>query len=173
MRAHTTQSPHNTHTMLRDTLSLWSAVFLVASIVASSILARAGSVADGVPSSLSSTLLSASLSNTLAVSVLGPAVLSFGNVGGSCRAQHSSNLLLHALPMATAFLVSRHCAPRPSCDKRHAAACLLALDAAWLCVPDSEGCCGASKVSNLYGVRDPLPWMAAFAGAQALALFLV
>ena len=160
--------------MLRDTLSLWSAVFLVASIVASSLLARAGSVADGVPSSsLSSTLLSASLSNTLAVSVLGPAVLSFGNVGGSCRAQHSSNLLLHALPMATAFLVSRHCAPRPSCDKRHAAACLLALDAAWLCVPDSEGCCGASKVSSLYGVRDPLPWMAAFAGAQALALFLV
>ena len=139
----------------------WSVGFLVVSVILS-IICRS-------PMTLG--VLAAAVANTAVVSVSGPAVLSYGEVEGTCKKQHVGNLLLHAVPMLAAFFILCVWKERGSASVHWAVGSLVVLDVAWALCPHG-GRILFDKANVLYGVDGPV-WSTAIALAQAATLMLV
>lgn len=136
--------------------TVWSVGFLVAALVLAALL----------PTPVTLGLLLAAMANSLVVSVGGPAVLAFGKVPGTCKQQHTSNLLLHAAPVVlVAVLLARAGRLLTHASLGWALAALGVLDVAWALAP----CRGArwdAKVRAVYGVDGPWTWAAGVVVAQ-------
>lgn len=111
----------------------------------------------------------AAMGNCLAISVMGPLILSSGApLDGSPLEQHRANLALHALPLVLVlFAIAAKDAPRPDASTAwEAHRTLWCFDGAWLLVPSVEGARGVRKVRIVYAVEWTRAWMALVMVAQ-------
>ena len=94
----------------------------------------------------------AASANSIAVGLLGPMVVLFGNIKDVSRQELLwSNTFLHALPMYLAHFMKR------GNDKR-TILYLLLFDIVWLAVPE-KGKRFVDKVQDMYGVERPFLWV--------------
>lgn len=154
---------------------------LVATLGTSCACAVGWTVGDWhTPEPLRDCLVAAAV-NSVAVGLVGPAVVCYGKVHGTPRQLHWSNLYMHAGTSAlavAAVMAADATMPLPPRERdlgetlAWRGAFLAALPLLWMVLPASYATVAAPhvKTAHVYGVRRPWAWMATTAATQAALL---
>lgn len=100
--------------------------------------------------------IDASMINMLTVQAIGPLVLAFGRVPSSYKAQLLCNAYMHCMPGTIAMLLAFKRGVRSSFQE--CLRILLVFKVLYLLHGDTDVSHTFDKISNAYGIRQPLCW---------------